>query len=231
MAVTRFNELQLQFDLPDLDEVAGDAEDRMISPEEARLISEAARKGLEARASIGPIHADGRKVKEPGWYRDYLRLIEQGWPWRVACYMAWASSPKVERWPARLNDLAKDVLGLKSARVIYTWRKNYPSLDTIVGMMQGAPLWEHRRDVLDALVEMASKPDYKSHNDRKLFLEMTGDYTPKSMLGVGKAGKSGEIVEMSDDALRLWAGEGIAEPADRSEMEKAGNDEDGPDGG
>ncbi len=212
MAIPKFddlqlNEFQLKFQLPEFDETAEDAEERFISPEEARRISEAARKLLEAQASIGPKGKDGLRPKEPAWFREYMNLIEQGYPWRVACYMAWASSPKIGRWPESIEKLATDILGLKSARVIYTWRKKRPKLDTLVGMLQGAPLWEHRRDVLDALATMAMQPDYKAHNDRKLFLELTGDYVPRSLVGLGKASADGGLAEMSDSELRRWAGD------------------------
>jgi hypothetical protein len=34
----------------------------------------------------------------------------------------------------------------------------------------------------EALVKNASEADYKTHNDRKLFLELTGDYVPSAKL-------------------------------------------------
>ena len=222
MTLTKWNEMQLKFDLPELDEAGDDAVERQISPEEARLISEAARVGFESgrgtrdegrgtaddRRQTSDDRAKQENVASPqqGWVEDYLRLREQGWPWRVACYMAWASSPKVGRWPGTIQELATGVLGLTSPRVIYHWRKKYPSIDTVVSMLQAAPLWEHRRDVLNALVEMAQQPDYKSFNDRKLFLEMTGDYTPKSKLELGQA-KGNGLVSKSDAELRMWMSE------------------------
>jgi len=102
-------------------------------------------------------------------------------------------------------------------------------------MMQARGLWEHRSDVLNTLAEMAARADYKAHNDRKLYLEMTGDYTPRSMVGVGKAGKGGEIEALSDEELRAWMGEQTADsqrPADDSQRESrpAVNDWDGLEG-
>jgi len=187
---TQWNDLQLSFDF-ELDEVEDDAGERKVSPDEARVISEAARQTFESK-------------EKPEWFKDYLGLIEKGWPWRVACYIAWASSPKINRWPATLKELATDVLGLTTPRVVYTWRKKHPGIDTVIAMMQAQALYEHRRDVIEALVSVASTPDYKAHNDRKLYLEMLGDYIPKSKLELGKAGKSDELNEKSDDDLRRW---------------------------
>lgn len=198
------DDLQLKFEL-DLDEVEEDASQREISNMEARQICEAARQAFDK------MRLEGREEVGKGWFDDYLKLIEQGWPWRVACYIAWASSPKINRWPKSIKGLAEEVLGLNSPRVIFAWREKYPAINTIVSLMQAAPLWDHRRDVIEALVTMASEKDYKSFNDRKLFLELIGDYVPKSKIELGKAGK-GDISDKSDEELRKWvvSGEGTA---------------------
>lgn len=214
----KWDELQLKFDL-DLDEAEDDARERAITPEEARLISEAAAKGFRDRIE----RYKGEKSEPPEWIKDFTMLREQGWPWRVACYIAWSSSPKTDRWPATLQELATEILGLKSPRVIYTWRQKYASINTTVAMMQAKPLWEHRRDVIEALVRMAKDPDYKAFNDRKLFLEMTGDYTPKSKLEVGKSAKGDALDELSDEELREWMG---ADQADRGDQEDHNDQED-----
>lgn len=196
MAITAFDDKQLRFELEGFNELE---QDEQISAEQARLISEAARATLEGRAEL------------PDWFADYLKLLEQGWPWRVATYIAWASSPRHERWPGTLRELATEVLGLTTARVVHKWRRDNPTIDQVVAMMQAAPLWEHRRDVLEALVEIAMRPDYKSFNDRKLFLEMIGDYTPRSRLDVGKAGKNDDLSELTEAELLKMAGEIEAE--------------------
>jgi hypothetical protein len=190
----KIEESQLRFDLEEFDEIEEDASERSISYEEARQISETARQVLNVK--FGEL---------PEWWNDYLKLIEQGWPWRVACYIAWAASPKMTRKPATLGELAQ-MLGLRSPRSIHRWKAKYPTINHVVALMLVAQFWEHRRDVLDALAQMAATADYKTHNDRKLFLEMTGDYVPKSKLELGKAAKGGEQ-EMSDEELREWLGE------------------------
>jgi hypothetical protein len=211
MGLKQWDELQLKFDLK-LDEVEDDAAERAITAEEARLISEAARQQMQDRLVGG---------EKPEWLEDYLRLLEQGWPWRVATYIAWASAPKSGRKPKTLDELATSVLGLRSPRVIYTWRRKYPSIDAVIGMMQSAVLFEHRRDVLEALAEMASRTDYKSHQDRKLFLEMIGDYTPKSQVDVNDLRNGNDLSALSDEELKRWKGE--AEIS--SQMEDDGADD------
>lgn len=198
-----WDDRQLKFDLEEFDEAAEDAAERLISPEEANKISAA------ARAVFDQMRISYRNEDGCAWFDDYLKLIEQGWPWRTATYIAWASSPKENRFPRTLKELATEILGLTGPRVIYVWREKYPTIDQVVALMQAAPLYEHRRDVIEALIKSARDPDYKSFNDRRLFLEMIGDYTPKSKLELGKAAK-GDEQELSDEELRAMMGEGDA---------------------
>jgi hypothetical protein len=194
----QYDEMQLRFDEKwGLDGETADAEERMISPQEARQISAAARSLLDGR-----IEAEGKL----SWSDEYLKMRELGWPWRVAAYIAWAASPKGRRWPETLEAFCTQVLGLRGTRVVYTWRQKYPSIDAAVAMMQAAPLFEHRRDVIEALVQMASTPDYKAFNDRKLFLEMAGLYTPRSELKASLTAAE-ELTEMSDGALKRMMGD------------------------
>jgi len=113
-----------------------------------------------------------------GWSEDFFLLMNQGWPWRVAVYIAWAGSPKVGRWPKTQEDLATGVLGLTSDRQISEWRKNNPAIDEMIGIMQAMPLLSHRRDIFEALATSASDPSSKGAQDRKTALTMTGDYVP-----------------------------------------------------
>jgi len=87
--------------------------------------------------------------------------------------------------------------------VIYTWRKKNPDIDNVVSMMQSAPLYAHRRDVIEALVAVAMDPDYKAHRDRRLFFEMLGDYTPRKDVSLNdkRAVKDDDLGALSDEEL------------------------------
>jgi hypothetical protein len=152
-----------------------------VSPDEAR------RRSMTAQAAL---HLSGEET--PAWFDQYQALMTAGWPWRVACYIAWAGSPRIGRWPKTQEDLATQVLGLTSARRIATWRQRNPAIDEMIAIVQAAPLMEHRADVLRALAISAADPDYRHHQDRKLFLEIDGTYTPKVELK-----KSGEVEDLS----------------------------------
>lgn len=206
----KFDDLQLRFDL-EVEEVdLGELSPSPPSPEEAERISMAAKYALEATAAEweGAEHGEGLF----GWYEDYEYLIERGWPWRVAVYIAWATMPKGMRQPGTMKEMATTVLGLGSSRIIYEWRKKYPEIDTVVAMMQTRPLWEHRKAIFEALASQASRDDYKSHSDRKLALEMMDDYIPKSQLGIGKAAKDDDVSGMDEETLRKWAGDMSGDP-------------------
>ena len=211
-----FEQLALGMEIEE-DPGAGDgisAEERMRRSEDARLAMETR---LHNRMEM--IEAAQRRqiaeTGEPGetdssWSEDYFTLRDAGFPWRVAAYIAWAASPKRNRWPKTQDELSKDVLGLTSDRQITTWRKKNPRIDEVIGLMQAKSLLDHRRDVFKALIESASRSDHRSHQDRKLFLEMTGDYTPR--IKVEDMRRAVDPVEMSE--------------ADLAEAEKTGKHDD-----
>ncbi|HJW90252.1 MAG TPA: hypothetical protein VJ436_06395 [Anaerolineales bacterium] len=134
-----------------------------------------------------------RKSK-PAWWQDYLELRAGGLDWRKAAYVAWASSPTRGRWPKTLEQLAADVLGLRSDRTIRKWKENNTELEDMIATVQIAPMLRHRRDVIDALVAVAKLKKPEGHRDRRLFLEMTGDYKPRGALAL--TGEDGGPIEI-----------------------------------
>ena len=158
-----------QLTLPlELEEAVSDQQSA-VSPEEARVRSETARAALN---DLNPESAP--------WKEEYLNLVDGGWNWRVAAYIAWAASPKNTRTPKTQDELARQHLGLTSDRAINTWRRKNPAIDEMVAVLQAAPLFAHRAEIYEALVKVATSPEYKGHNDRKLALELLGDYVPRS---------------------------------------------------
>lgn len=195
----RLEQLSLNLDV----EEPASASD-FVSPDEARLRSELARNVLAEKQKA--TQEDGANNPVSDWTEDYLHLRESGWPWRVAAYIAWASSPKRGRWPENVEALAGEVLGLSSPRVIYTWRKKNPGIDELVALMQAAPLLEHRADVIGALVASASDPDHRSNPDRKLYLELTGDYVPRAKVDLTDESRTADLSQLSDEELDKLSG-------------------------
>lgn len=184
-------QLSLELDLPDVD-----MEEGWVTPEVAALRLEQARAFFDA------------SLEKPSWFADYERLRDGGWPFRVAMYIAWASSPRKERRPDTMQELAS-LMGLKSARAINTWRARNPAIDEQVALMQAAPLFQHRADLFQASLNVALTADYKGFNDRKLLLEMLGDYVPRSQVDVGRKAKG--LEDLSDADLQALLGNKLEE--------------------
>ena len=109
------------------------------------------------------------------WWDEYLELRLEGWDWRKATYIAWASSPMAGRWPATQQELATAVLGMRSDRTVRNWKAKFPEMDQRVAALQIAPLMQHRRDAIEALVESVKIVGNKGAPDRRTYFQMTGD--------------------------------------------------------
>lgn len=133
----------------------------------------------ESRTAFSRLKNDA-KAKEQSWWTEFEELLDQGWDWRRAAFIAWLASPIKDRWPEHQEELAVEVLGLRHDTVLWRWRRDNPQIDRTVAKLQAAPLLRHRRDIYEALVTSATDPDPRSHPDRRMALEMLGDYTPRS---------------------------------------------------
>jgi hypothetical protein len=204
--------------LPGFEEAEAAAEG--VSPEEARRVSAEARRAFEG--------ADHPGRGELPWMGEYLTLRAEGWPWRVAVFIAWASVPRERRAPKTLGELAS-VLGLRSTRAIRRWRERNPEIDARVTVAVVEPLMRARADVIEALIESATTADHRSHADRKLALEMQRLYTPRQELDatVRQAGVFLPPVEADQDG-REEADQDGREEADQDRSEDA--DQDGREG-
>lgn len=204
----------IKFDWHEIEQLAMDLRVEEIEVEktapsyaEVKARSETAMQVLEGGGLWKDKEEGEEEDKVPQWFEHYLKLREMAFSWRVACYIAWAASPKQMRWPETQAELAEKILGLNSPRQITEWRKKDPRIDNAITMLQAAPLWEHRSDIYGALVEVATDPDYKGHSDRKLALELLGDYVPRSRMDLGKAADDDGAKSLSDAELRKHAGD------------------------
>jgi hypothetical protein len=219
--VGQIEQLGLGLNLEDSPALATREEGEMESQAEITIRKEAVRRAFELRMRKQAMGIQDAGDEVVTWTDEYVMLREAGWPWEAAIYVAWAASPKKERWPRTLAELATECLGLTGPRRIFEWRKKNPAIDETVAMLQAAPLLQHRRDIYEALIESATQQDYKGFNDRKLALELLGDYVPQSKLRLMRTEPTSEE-EMSDEELRALLGEGPAK-AWSSEPAKASN--------
>ena len=163
----------------------------MMNPlDEAQMKSALARRVFEVQEGYAP------------WMDDYWRLMEEGWPWRQAVYMLWSALPGDKRQPKTQQELAIQVLGLTTDRVIREWKQN-PAVDAEIARLASSALAKHRPEIYAALIESATNPNPRAHADRRMALEMLGDYDPKLGLTVTPGGKTADdLSEMSDEELR-----------------------------
>lgn len=118
----------------------------------------------------------------PSWADMYHQLLNAGVRPRIAAFVAWATMPKKYRWPETQEKLAIEVLGLTTDRAIATWRKKYPEIDMMISELQSEAMLEFRPGAFHALGTVASDPSYRANPDRRLFFEMTRDYTPRQKI-------------------------------------------------
>jgi hypothetical protein len=170
----------------------------------------------EIKAMSDPARAEGGFSGVPAYYEVYLDLRDGGWPPRIAAYIAWASSPRQNRWPKTQDELAL-LLGLTSDRQFTKWRRANKAIDDLIAKLQIEPLLKHRADVFTALITSASTPDYKNQPDRKLYLEITGDHVPTTKV----QGLSGVVVGMTSDDM--VAGKSRAADLENQLTAEAGN--------
>jgi hypothetical protein len=178
-------------------------DDLRLSTAEVRGRSETALAALTALRVLDP---EAEIEKPPRWMELFERLHDGGWPWRVAVYIAWASQPRKYRWPETQDELATKCLGLNSDRAISTWRKQNPSIDDMVGVLQGALIFEALPDAYEAMIRVATEADYKGNRDRKLMFEMAGVYTPRISAELHRRGLNvDDLAGLSDEELEAIA--------------------------
>ena len=143
--------------------------------------------------------------EHPGWFEEYETLVEAGWEWRIAAFIAWSSTPRALRWPKTQKELAIKVLGLQSGRQIAAWKRKDPGIQNTIASLLVSPMLDYRADVIQALIESAIVPDPRHAKDRRLFLEIAGIYVPAAKAVREPKRRAGRGVrEMSDAELERY---------------------------
>lgn len=174
----------------------------------------------ESRASKAVLDAMLERAaadeKLPAWHEMYQDLLQERtpvldrhgrptkrtrprWDWRKALYIAWKSTPRERRWPKFEKELAS-VLGLANTGTIRKWREADPDIDERIARLPAEMLLDHVGEVFDALVTVAKDPDPKAFQDRRLFLEITGNYRPSGNVNLSMTPISYIEVPEDDDA-------------------------------
>ncbi len=143
---------------------------------------------------------EGKHEGDPDWLLYYdLVKPPHNWPWRKAAYIAWIVQPKDRREISTEGAFAVKELALTSARTIRDWKAD-PNFIGFIRDISKSVLLSARLDIFGALVASASNDNPRNHADRKLALEMMGDYVPRQTVRVGSE-LPDSMAEMSTDEL------------------------------
>ena len=116
-------------------------------------------------------------------FEDLTGKLRHRWDWRKALYIAWSVVPRSERQPKTEQELAQ-LMRLASTRVFRAWKAKDSEIEERIARLPRQMLTGHTADVYQALVDVASQAVPGAHQDRKLFFELVGEYSPRvSMTG------------------------------------------------
>lgn len=107
----------------------------------------------------------------PAWFENFIQYEDGGYPTRVAVYMAWLGLPNELREPRTKKELA-NLLGLSSPRQFYIWEEKYPDIRDVAKNIWRRKILDGMPGAVDAMVTVASWPDYKGKPDRELLFRM-----------------------------------------------------------
>ena len=211
MSVKHITQLELENFASGISEEVEEAGGELLSVADVRAKEMLHRKMLKEAGKI----FEGEEI--PAWAETYQQLLNANIRPRIAAFIAWATMPKHYRYPETQDKFATEILGLTSDRAIATWRKKYPEIDMMISALQAEAMLEYRPGAFHALGTVASDPSYRANPDRRLFFEMTKDYTPRQkiegdgnstvghkLLGQLKKLSTAQLLEtLGDDALNI----------------------------
>ncbi|MBN1535210.1 MAG: hypothetical protein JW908_00655 [Anaerolineales bacterium] len=158
--------------------------------------SRASYKKLEKlNQSVRLTSPDGTPINGFPWWEMYLELRAKGWPWRKAAFIAWSCIPTYLRIPKTQKELATQVLGMRSDRIVRKWREKYPEIEKEIETCMMQPLRDQLPDVLAAWVGVASSFDPRAHRDRITYLTHVKVYKPPKA-GIELSGEDGKPIEI-----------------------------------
>jgi len=92
-------------------------------------------------------------------YQDfYHKLLEAGWHWRKAAFMAWRAAPRGSRWPETQQELAA-ALGLASDRAFRIWLKKNQQMEQVIRQAALMVFESHLADVDLVTIQQARQPN------------------------------------------------------------------------
>lgn len=166
MNSTLTKQLSFEWDLPE------EEPNSALSAEEIQLRKDVAKAFIEDPNTWTKDPVDNKPVK-PYWFDQYLVLHEGNmrFPFRVAVYTAWLCTPRKYRTPKTQEELA-DMLGMTSDRQFTVWMAKNPQIKAVVHSSWKEKALDHLNDSMEAMFEVAARPDYKGRGDRELHFKV-----------------------------------------------------------
>jgi len=141
--------------------------------------SRASHKNLEKLNENVIQKADDGSIKTGySWWDIYLDLRARKWTWRKAAYIAWSCVPTHIRIPKTQKELATQVLGMRSDRILRKWRENDPEIEKEIERACMALQRDRVPDAVEAWADMACLRHPSAHRDRITFLTQHKIYKP-----------------------------------------------------
>lgn len=161
------HQLGFEWDLPE------EESNSALSADEIQL-----RKDLAEAFIQNPAHweKDAKGAPVPPYWLNQAITLHEGkmrFPFRVAVLTAWLCTPKKYRYPETQDKLA-NLLGLSSDRQFTVWMAKNPQIKAVVHSAWKENALDRLNDSMDAMYEVAAKPDYKGKGDRELHFKVAG---------------------------------------------------------
>lgn len=140
------------------------------------------------------------EVGVSGYQELFTRLVEQGWHWKKAAFMAWRAAPRDSRQPARQDDLAR-MLGYQGDKIFRVWLNKPEQGPLMLRIIEQSPkliFQSHLADVDWVTIQQAKNPE-SGTSQRELFYKRYRELVGETPAAGGQAGD--ELDGLSDDEL------------------------------
>jgi len=162
--------------------------------------------GLQSKTHQDHTHPQANKefellLGDLPFAEDYAGLINEGLSWREAAVLAWQSTPEEHRQPKKKGELAK-LLGCGPSVISKILKRKHINARILASAR--AQYLEALPDIIDAGIEVAKKPSYKSTPERNNIAKLIGLQRDELIITPGKAD---DLENLSMEDLEQLAGE------------------------
>lgn len=140
------------------------------------------------------------EVGVSGYQELFSRLVEQGWHWKKAAFMAWRAAPRDSRQPSTQGELA-EMLGYKGDKIFRVWLNKPEQGPLMLRIIEQSPkliFQTHLADVDWVTIQQAKNPE-SATSQRELFYKRYRELVGETPAAGSQAGD--DLDGLSDDEL------------------------------